>query len=99
MTYAMEIVEGVSEARGEIDAALRSVLEGWELDRLPVIDRNIMRIAIYELYRRVDVPRSVSIDEAVELAKIYGSDDDSPRFVNGVLAKVLKGLPENPEQC
>ncbi len=100
VTYAMEIVEGVSEARQDIDAALRGVLEGWELERLPAIERNIMRMAVYEIYRRTDVPHSVSIDEAVELAKIYGSDDDSPRFVNGVLAKVLKGLPEDgTEQC
>jgi N utilization substance protein B len=86
-----ELVIGVGERREEIDAAIAGRAKGWTLARMPVLDLNIMRIATYELLARPDVPIAVVIDEAVELAKRF-STDDSGRFVNGVLAAIAKDV-------
>jgi transcription antitermination protein NusB len=85
--YTVELVEGVDAARDRIDAILADYAEGWELSRMPDVDRAILRLAVYELLWRDDVPDPVVIDEAVELAKVL-STDESPRFVNGVLARI-----------
>jgi N utilization substance protein B len=66
--------------------------EGWTVDRMPPVDRAVLRLALYELILREDVPDAVAIDEAVELAKSL-STDESPRFVNGVLGRVLRERP------
>jgi transcription antitermination protein NusB len=87
--YTVELVEGVSEQRPAIDAILSESAEGWTLDRMPDVDRAILRLGVYEMLWRDDVPDAVVIDEAVELAKTL-STDDSPRYVNGVLARVLR---------
>ena len=85
--YALKLVEGV-EARGEeLDGFITRFAKGWTLERMPVIDRTLLRIAIYELGHRPDVPTGAIISEAVELAKRY-STEESGRFVNGVLAAV-----------
>jgi len=82
-----QLVGGV-EARGrEIDDLIAANAKGWTLQRMPTIDRNVLRIATFELLGRPDVPIAVVIDEAVELAKRF-STDDSGRFVNGVLAAI-----------
>lgn len=82
-----ELVRGV-EARGrEIDDLIAAHAKGWTLQRMPTIDRNVLRIGVYELLGRPTVPIAVIIDEAVELAKRF-STDDSGRFVNGVLAAI-----------
>jgi N utilization substance protein B len=85
--YAVEIVEGVTARRARIDELLTTYAEGWTLDRMPAVDRNILRVAIYELLWNDDVPDAVAIDEAVELAKEL-STDESPRFVNGLLGRL-----------
>lgn len=91
--YTITLVEGVTAHRYDIDAILAEYAEGWTVDRMPDVDRAVLRLAVYELLWRDDIPDAVVIDEAVELAKTL-STDESPRFVNGVLAKVLKeGVP------
>jgi N utilization substance protein B len=90
--YTVELVEGVHGVRERIDAILSDYAEGWTLDRMPDVDRAILRLAVYELLWRSDVPDPVVIDEAVELAKTL-STDESPRFVNGVLGRVMRDQP------
>ncbi len=85
--YARDLVEGVGAHRGELDELIRRFAKGWSLERMPVIDRTLLRMAGFELGWRGDVPTAVVIDEAVELAKEY-STDDSGRFVNGMLARL-----------
>jgi transcription antitermination protein NusB len=80
-----ELVEGVEANRPELDELIAAHARNWSLERMPAIDRNLLRLALYELKDRPDVPVAVVIDEAVELAKRF-STDDSGRFVNGVLA-------------
>jgi N utilization substance protein B len=85
------IVRGVAEHRAELDAAIAARARGWALQRMPVIDLAVLRIAAFELAHRPDVPMAVVIDEAVELAKRF-STEDSGRFVNGVLAALAGEL-------
>jgi N utilization substance protein B len=85
--YAREIVEGVVGNLPRLDEAIAASARGWAIDRMPSVDRTILRVATYELLCRDDVPVAVVIDEAVELAKSL-STDDSPAFVNGVLGRV-----------
>ena len=87
----MRLVEGVEDHRDELDGLIREFAVNWTLERMPVLDVNIMRIAIFELIHRRDVPMAVIIDEAVELAKRF-STDDSGKFVNGVLAAAARRL-------
>lgn len=87
VTFARRIVAGVERGRVEIDALIERSSVNWRLVRMPVIDRNILRLAAYELLSCPDVPASVSINEAVELAKRYG-DKDSRAFVNGLLDRI-----------
>lgn len=84
-----ELLTGIEASRASIDSEIVTYAKGWALDRMPALDRAILRLAIYELTSRPDVPVAVVIDEAVELAKRF-STDDSGRFVNGVLAAVAK---------
>jgi transcription antitermination protein NusB len=90
--YAVELVEGVTEHRTRIDEIIASYAEGWTMERMPPVDRNVLRIGVYEMLWREDIPDVVAIDEAIELAKSL-STDDSPRFVNGVLARILRSRP------
>lgn len=85
--YAREIVDGVSDHQDEIDELIMSYAQGWTLERMPHIDRALLRMASWEIVFNSEVPTPVAIDEAVELAKEY-STDDSGRFVNGVLGRV-----------
>ena len=85
------LVTGVEAHRDRIDSAIAARATGWSLDRMPVIDLNVLRIATYELAERPDVPVAVVLDEAVELAKRF-STDQSGRFVNGVLSAVAGDL-------
>lgn len=93
IAFAREIAWGVMSQRAKIDSALAEAAKGWSLPRMANIDRNILRIGCYELLFRSDIPVSVAINEAVELAKKYG-DDDSPKFINGVLAAIARGVAE-----
>ena len=85
--YTVALVEGVHAHRSRIDELLAEHSEGWTLERMPAVDRAVLRLGLYELLWAVDVPDAVAIDEAVELAKSL-STDDSPRFVNGVLGRI-----------
>jgi N utilization substance protein B len=90
--YTVELVEGVQRHLDRIDEILAHYAEGWTVQRMPDVDRAALRLGIYELLWREDVPQAVAIDEAVELVKSL-STDESPRFVNGVLARVLRDRP------
>lgn len=86
-----ELADGVEERRAHIDDLIASHSKGWTLERMPAIDRTILRIGTFELVERADTPVAVVIDEAVELAKRF-STDDSGRFVNGVLAAIARAV-------
>lgn len=90
--YALSLVRGVEAHMREIDEQLESISENWTVERMPILDRTILRVAMYEMLHVEDVPISVSINEAVELAKEFGGEDESPRFVNGMLGRVAKQL-------
>ena len=90
--FTVELVEGVQANLERIDEILADYSEGWTVQRMPGVDRAVLRLGVYELLWRADVPDAVVIDEAVELAKSL-STDESPRFVNGVLARVLRDRP------
>lgn len=85
--YAESLAKGVSENMCQIDAWIASVAENWTLERMPVVDRNIIRLAAYEVAYCDDIPTGVAINEAVEIAKVFGGDE-SPKFVNGVLGRI-----------
>lgn len=87
-TYIFEKVEKISEKLEEIDAKINEVSEGWKTGRMGKVDLTLIRLAVYEMLYEEDVPAKVAINEAVELAKQYGTDN-SPSFVNGVLAKLV----------
>jgi len=87
--FAADIVSGVGEHLEAIDDRIRRFARGWALERMPVLDRTLLRMAIYELEHRPDVPTGAVISEAVELAKRY-STDDSVRFVNGMLSRIAE---------
>jgi N utilization substance protein B len=90
--YAAELVRGVHDHADQIDALLSANARGWSLDRMPAVDRNILRIGSFELLWKADVPDAVAISEAVALAGVL-STDDSSSFVNGLLARVLELKP------
>jgi N utilization substance protein B len=81
----------VEDHRDEIDALITKFADRWSIDRMPVIDRNLLRIAVYELGWKPEIPLGVAISEAVDLAKRY-STDDSGRFVNGMLGRIGEHL-------
>ena len=94
--YASMLVQRCEAHRVGIDQQLASTSENWSLARMPVVDRCILRMAVCEMLYVDDVPISVSINEAVELAKAFGGEDDSPRFVNGVLGRIARSLEQQP---
>lgn len=85
--YGQELALGVDSRRYAIDAVIRASSASWSLSRMPVVDRNILRLALYEMIEEDDITVAVAIDEAVELAKAFGTDE-SPRFINGVLGSI-----------
>ncbi|MDR1530884.1 MAG: transcription antitermination factor NusB [Clostridiales bacterium] len=85
--FVYEEIHGTLDHLAEIDALIARCAKGWRLDRLSTVDLAVMRMAANEILYRPDIPTGVAINEAVNLCKIYG-DDDSPRFVNGVLSKI-----------
>lgn len=91
--YTVTVARGVTEHTAHIDELIRSHLQGWTLERLPAVDRAILRVAVWELLHADDVPEPVAVDEAVELAKEL-STDESPGFVNGVLGQVMLVTPQ-----
>ena len=85
--YTRELVNGVSDNRRKIDELITTYAQGWDMDRLPAVDRNILRLGIYEILWAKDVPTSVAIDESLVLAKELSSDDSS-KYIHGVLGRI-----------
>ena len=93
--FAEGLVQGVQEHRAVIDAAIKARSKNWTLVRMPRVDLNVMRMATYELMFRQDIPKKVSINEAIEIARKFG-DKDSPAFVNGILDEI-ESCPKTEE--
>jgi transcription antitermination protein NusB len=87
--YSVELVRGVREHQEQIDRLLTTYAEGWTLDRMPSVDRNVLRLGVFELLYAEDVPDAVAVSEAVALVRDL-STDDSPAFVNGVLGAIQR---------
>ncbi|MGB8647914.1 MAG: transcription antitermination factor NusB [Anaerolineae bacterium] len=90
--FARGLVRGVMTQRNQLDSLITKFAPEWPVDQLAIVDRNVLRLALHELLDMSDVPIKVAINEAVELAKTYGSES-APRFVNGVLGAFLAGHP------
>ncbi len=88
--FAEQLVRGVAGEKGMIDEIIQRYSQHWKLDRMARVDRNILRLAVFELLRRGDVPVRVTLNEAIELGKKFGSEESSA-FVNGVLDKIAHG--------
>lgn len=93
VTFLTELVSGTIQHLKEIDAEITHFSEGWKLERMASTDRNILRMAVYEIKYREDIPPGVTVNEAVDLAKKFG-DDDSGKFVNGILGNLVRTLSE-----
>ena len=89
--YSDVLINGIKENQTQIDSLIAESLTNWTMDRIPRVDRNILRIAVYELLFQKDVPVNVVISEAVKLAEVL-STDDSASFVNGTLANIVKKI-------
>jgi N utilization substance protein B len=85
--FCRQLLFGIESHQARIDATIEEISENWTLSRMPLVDRNILRLAVFELLYLDDVPDSVSINEAVEMAKLYGGEDSS-KFVNGMLGRL-----------
>jgi len=92
--FALHLINGVDRHLKEIDKFICNIVENWSIDRIAVIDRNILRVAIYEMRYDKDIPLKVSVDEAIEIAKSLGQKDDTPKFINGVLGKFLNQISQ-----
>jgi N utilization substance protein B len=95
-SFVGELVHGVAEHAATLDQQIQRFAPTWPLSQLPLVDRNILRLAIYELTIDQQAPRKAVINEAIELAKLFGGDT-SPRFINGVLGALMESLAESPE--
>lgn len=89
LSFAGELVHGVVANQAQLDDIIATLSREWQVRRMPYVDRNVMRLALYEMLHRVDIPASVAANEAVELAKMYGGEE-SGRFVNGIIGQVAK---------
>ena len=94
--YTRELADGVAEHREELDQLIAEHAIGWDIDRIAPLERCIMRVALYEVLHRPDVPNEVALDEAIETAKLY-SGADAPKFVNGILGSAVKELEPEGE--
>lgn len=97
LNFIKEIVYGTNENIINLDKEITKYTKGWTIDRLPNIDRSILRMSTYELLYKNDTPVKVVLNEAIELAKLFGSDD-SPKFINGVLGSIVKKNPTTFEE-
>ncbi|MDD3629007.1 MAG: transcription antitermination factor NusB [Actinomycetota bacterium] len=91
-SFTLKIARGVTKNKEKIDKILMDTVENWTLDRIAIIDRNILRVAVYEMLYEDDIPLKVSVDEAIEIAKVLGQKEDTPKFINGVLGKILSNI-------
>lgn len=92
LAYARKLVESVQDHHSDVDVLITQYADRWAIDRMPIVDRSLVRMALCELLWGEDIPVAVAINEAVELAKSY-STDDSGRFVNGLLGRIAAELP------
>lgn len=90
--FALKLTKGVDRYRKRIDEMIMDIVENWTLERIAIIDRNILRVAIYEMLYEDDIPLKVSVDEAIEIAKSLGQKEDTPKFINGILGKILDNI-------
>jgi N utilization substance protein B len=86
-TFAMELVQGVRTHLADLDGLIEQHSQNWRLDRMQRVDRNVLRLGVFELQHRADIPRKVTINEAIELAKLFGTED-SASFINGLLDRI-----------
>jgi N utilization substance protein B len=96
LAFAEELVRGVCAERGAVDALIERHSHNWRVERMARVDRNVLRLAVWELLHHGDVPRKVVLNEAIELAKKFGSEE-SGAFINGILDKLSASLPAPPE--
>jgi N utilization substance protein B len=94
-TFCLQLFDGVAARQAELDDKLAAAAENWRVARMPAVDRNVLRLAAYELLHMTDTPAAVVIDEAIELARRYGSADSSA-FVNGVLDRIRRDQAPPP---
>ena len=92
-TYAGKLIEGVLDNRERIDTIISTYAPTWPINQMAIVDRNILRVAIFEIMMGEETPPKVAINEAVELGKVFGSDS-SPKFVNGVLGSVMESAAD-----
>jgi transcription antitermination protein NusB len=95
--FTLNLIKGVDSHSGEIDNIISRIAKNWSLERIAIIDRNILKVAIYEMLYEKDIPLKVSVDEAIEIAKTLGQKDDTPKFINGILGKFLNNISEYQE--
>jgi len=93
--FVHELVVGAEQKRSVLDELIKKYLVKWEIDRLSAVDRNLLRLALFEIIYRPDIPHAVSINEALELAKKYGSSGEAVGFINGVLDRAIGEALEN----
>ncbi len=93
--FSLKLINGVTGNLKEIDSIIKATVQNWTLDRIAVIDRNILRVAIYEMIHEDDIPLKVSVDEAIEIAKNLGQKPDTPKFINGILGKFLNNISDD----
>jgi N utilization substance protein B len=101
-SFTWRLLKGACAHLDEVDALIGQAAKNWSLQRLPLVDLCVLRLAVYEMKYVREVPISVTINEAVELARVFGGDDDSPRFINGVLGnidKTLRGKKPQPGEA
>jgi N utilization substance protein B len=96
MAYAQELARGVAKRQVAIDRLISSVSDNWNLSRMPLVDRMIMSIAIFEMFEEDDIPVAVAVSEAVEISKVYGTEDSSS-FVNGILGRIARLAQAHPD--
>lgn len=95
--FAQELVNGTLEHQSEIDEKLSGLSEGWGLKRMANVDRNLLRLASYEILYHPEIPGRVTLNEAIEIAKLYGSDE-SGKFINGILDKIVASIQKMEEK-
>lgn len=95
--FALELVEGTLANKEAIDEKLEKLSEGWSLSRMANVDRSLLRLACYEILYREDIPGRVTINEAIEIAKRYGSDE-SGKFINGILDRIIESTDKKDEK-
>lgn len=89
--FTEELVRGVASKRGKIDEVISNYSSNWKISRMSTVDRNVLRMAVYELHWCSDIPAKVTLNEAIDIAKLYGTED-SGAFVNGILDQVAKNI-------